>query len=256
MPSPTPSPTVSPSPTPSPTVSPTPIPVDHGPPYLVAIEAGHGGPYYWGASARDSGGDLWIEKDLNLQVAERVQQQLAAAGYNTLMVRTSDSTLTAWDPGDYRGSLVRESQARVDRANAARADVYLAIHFNGWVDASQEGTEVYCNADRSFGGDSCGLASFVQEALVRHMRDAGYDVEDRGVKSDSQVGGDPNNPHSFVLGTNPGFAPTLMPGIIAEPLFLSNPDDLAFLRRDDAVDVIAAGYVDGLSAYFRWLNGG
>jgi N-acetylmuramoyl-L-alanine amidase len=185
-----------------------------------------------------------------------VQQLLSGAGYNTLMIRTDDSTLTQWDPADYRGSLIREAQARVDVANAAQADVYLAVHFNGWVDDSQKGTEAYCNPDRSFGTENCSLAAFVQAALVQHIRDAGYDVNDRGVKNDAEVGGNPNNPHSFVLGTNDNFSPTLMPGVIVEPLFLSNPDDLGFLHRDDAIDIIASGYVDGLNAYFAWLNGG
>jgi N-acetylmuramoyl-L-alanine amidase len=255
-PSPTPTPTPSPTPSPSPTVSPSPIPIHHGPPYLIAIEAGHGGPYYWGASARDADNRLWIEKDLNLEVAQRVQQLLSGAGYNTLMIRTDDSTLTQWDPADYRGSLIREAQARVDVANAAQADVYLAVHFNGWVDDSQKGTEAYCNPDRSFGTENCSLATFVQAALVQHIRDAGYDVNDRGVKNDADVGGNPNSPHSFALGTNDNFSPTLMPGVIVEPLFLSNPDDLGFLHRDDAIDIIASGYVDGLNAYFAWLNGG
>jgi N-acetylmuramoyl-L-alanine amidase len=237
-------------------VSPTPVPVHHDPPYMIAIDPGHGGPYYWGASGRDADNHLWIEKDVNLAVATRVQELLSQAGYNTLLIRTEDSTLTDWDANDYRSSMIRETQARVNLANAANADVYLAVHFNGWVDSSQQGTETYCNPDRSFGNENCQLASFVEQALVQHIRDVGYETKDRGVKNDGEVNGDPNNPHSFALGTNYGFSPTLMPGTIAEVLFLSNPDDLAFLQRPDAVDVIAGGFVDGLNAYFQWLNGG
>ena len=230
--------------------------MNHGPPYTIAIEAGHGGPDYWGASARDADFRLWIEKDLNLAVARRVQELLVQAGYNVLMTRSDDTTLTQWDAADYRGSMIREAQARVDAANAANADVLLSIHFNGWVDASQRGTEVYCNPDRSFGAENCQLAWFVEQALVQRIRDAGYQTSDRGIKNDGQVNGDPRNPHSFALGTNDSFSPSLMPGIIAEVLFLSNPDDLAFLHRSDAIDTIASGLFDGLSAYFQWLNGG
>lgn len=223
---------------------------------MIAIDAGHGGPDYWGASARDADNNLWIEKDVALAVAKRVQELLVEAGYNTLLVRINDSTLTDWDAANYRWSMIREMQARVDWANLAAADVLLAIHFNGWVDASQRGAEVYCNPDRSFGNENCQLARFVQQALVQRIRGAGYDVFDRGIKNDGEVNGDPRNPHSFALGTNADFSPSLMPGVIAEVLFLSNPDDLAFLHRDDAVDVIASGFVDGLNAYFAWLNGG
>jgi N-acetylmuramoyl-L-alanine amidase len=192
---------------------------------------------------------------VTLAAATRVQQMLSDAGYTSLLIRSDDSTLTAWNASDYRSSMIAEIQARVDRANAVSADVLLSIHFNGWVDASQRGTEAYCNPDRSFGNESCQLAWFVQQALVHRIRGAGYDVGDRGIRNDGEVNGDPQNPHSFALGTNANFSPSLMPGVIAEVLFLSNPDDLAFLRRDDAIDVIASGFVDGLNAYFAWLNG-
>jgi N-acetylmuramoyl-L-alanine amidase len=220
----------------------------------VAIEAGHGGQHYWGASARDAAGHLWIEKDLALDVSLRLQVLLAEMGYSTIMVRPGDYTLTEFDPWDYRPSLIAEAQARVDVANDVRADALVSVHFNGWLDASQTGTETYCNPDRSFGHESCALAWYVQDALVRRIREAGYDVNDRGVRNDADVSGDPQNPHSFLLGTNANFRPSLMPGVISEVLFLSSPPDLEFLRRPDALDIIARALAEGIDAYFRWLN--
>lgn len=247
---------VMPDGTPSPTVSPTPVPVYHPLPYTIAIEAGHGGPYYWGASARDNAGNLWIEKDLALDLAQRLQTLLAEAGYSTIMVRPGDYTLSEFNPWDYRASLIREAQARVDVANDVRADALVSIHFNSWLDGSQAGTETYCNPDRSFGAESCSLAWYVQDALVRRIREAGYDVLDRGTKNDGEVNGDPENPHSFLLGTNADFRPSLMPGVIAEVIFLSNEEDLEFLRDSDSLDIIAKAFAEGIDAYFRWLNGG
>jgi N-acetylmuramoyl-L-alanine amidase len=240
--------------TPSPTPSASPIPIYHPPPYTVAIEAGHGGPGYWGASARDADGNVWIEKDLALSVALRVHDLLSETGYNTVLIRSDDSTLTWWDAANYRSSMIAETQERVRVANESGADALLSIHFNGWGDSSQHGTEGYCNPDRSFGTESCRLTWFVQQALVAGIRGAGYDIADRGIKNDGLVNGDPQNQHSFALGTNANFSPSLMPGTIAEVLFLSNPDDLAFMRRADAVDVIAQAFVEGLNQYFSWLN--
>lgn len=240
--------------TPSPTPSASPVPINHPPPYTIAIEAGHGGLYYWGASSRDTDGNLWIEKDLALAVALRVDELLTEAGYNSVLIRSQDVTLTYWDAASYRPSLIRETQERVRVANESSADVLLSIHFNGWGDASQHGTEGYCNPDRSFGTESCQLTSLVQQALVAAIRGSGYDITDRGIKNDGLVNGDPQNQHSFILGTNSNFSPSLMPGTIAEVLFLSNPDDLAFMRRADAIDVIARAFVEGLNQYFAWLN--
>jgi N-acetylmuramoyl-L-alanine amidase len=249
-------PTPVPTPTPSPTVSPPPIPIDHAPPYTIAIDPGHGGPGYTGATAFDSDGNLWLEKDLNLDVAERVQALLTAAGYNVLMLRTSDSTITEFDPNDYAGSVMRESQARVDAANAAQADALIAIHFNGWTNSSEAGAEAYCDPDRSFAGESCQLGWLIEQWLVYDIRADGYNVNDRGLKNDSEVNGNPDNPHSWMLGTNDNFRPSLMPGTIVEALFLTNPDDLAYIRKPEALDVIAKAYVGGVESYFRWLNGG
>jgi len=247
-------PTPPPTPTPSPTVSPTPIPLLHAPPYRIAIEAGHGGPYYSGASAYDDQGYQWIEKDLTLDLSMRVRDLLVAGGYDVTMLRTTDATLTYFDPYDYSGSVIREAEARVYLANAAQADAYVALHFNGWIEPSQRGTEAYCNPDRSFGNESCQLAWMIQQTVVQRIREAGYDVTDRGIKNDADVQGPANVEHSWVLGENPNFSPSMMPGAIIESLFLSNPDDLAFLHKPEALDVIAAAIKEGIDFYFAWLN--
>jgi N-acetylmuramoyl-L-alanine amidase len=249
---------ISPTPSPVPTVSPTPIPIIHGGPYIIAIEAGHGGSSYWGASSRDSDGNHWIEKDVVLDIALRLYDRLLAddqGRYIPMLIRDGDYTLTDFYGGDYRPSMIAEAQARVDMANAAPADVYLAIHLNGSNDGGQSGTETYYNPDRSFGYENYGLAFFVQDALVRHIRNAGYDVHDRGLKNDGEVNGDPANQHSYALGTNVSFNPSLMPGVISESLFLSNPADLAFIRTPNGLDVTADAYKEALDRYFEWLEG-
>ena len=221
---------------------------------MVAIEAGHGGPSYPGTSSRDKDGNLWVEKDVVLDIAERLYKLLDAdERYMPVMIRSGDTTLTAFDWANYRPSLIAEAQARVDLANSVQADVYLAIHLNGWYDSGYSGTETYYNPDRSFGYQSYGLAWYVQDALVRKMQQAGYAVNDLGLRNDSDVGGDPNNQHSFALGTNANFSPSLMPGVISESLFLTSAADLEFIRTKDGMDVLADAYKIALDSYFAWL---
>lgn len=124
-----------------PTLSPTPIPIYHPAPYTVAIEPAHGGPYYFGATARDEDGNRWAEKDIALDISLLVRDKLVERGYNVVVLREDDSTLTEFDPRNYRPSLIAEAQARVDRANDARADALVAIHLNGWLDGGRQGTE-------------------------------------------------------------------------------------------------------------------
>ena len=230
--------------------------IRHAPPYTVAIDAGHGGPYYFGAAHSFADGSLLIEKDLNLDIALRLEALLKAAGYSTVLTRDGDGTLTAFDPSQYRASQRAELQARVDLVNAAAADILVSVHFNGSDDSSQAGTEVYYNPDRSFGPASYALASSVHDALLTAIRGLGYEPRDRGVRNDAEVGGDPTQPHSFLLGTDEGFRASLMPGIIGEALFVSNEAEAALLMRDEARQAIAAAYKAGIDAYFHWLNGG
>ncbi len=225
------------------------------PPFTVAIDAGHGGPYYFGATHLDGQGNIdLIEKEIDLDVALRLDALLRDAGYQTLLTRDGDYTLTPFDPADFRASQRNELQARVDKANQAQADIIVSVHFNGADDRSQSGTEVYYNPERSFGESNRALAVFVHDALISAIRSLGYDDRDRGVKNDSEVGGDPSNPHSYLLGTDKDFRPSLMPGIIAEPLFLSNDQEADLLRRDDVRQTIAAAYKTGIDAYFGWVG--
>jgi N-acetylmuramoyl-L-alanine amidase len=262
-----PSPTVTPAPTPSPspvtfmsviaippTASPTPVPIYHGGPYMVAIEAGHGGPNWFGASGYEANGNRLIEKDLALDTALRLDELLREAGFETVLVRDGDLTLTRFDGADYRPNMIAETQARVDLVNAARADVLVSIHFNGSAYSSLRGTETYYNPDRPFGAESYALAWFVQAEVLSKLAGLEHDVNDRGVRNDAEVGGDPNNAHSYLLGTNDDFSPSLMPGVISEPLFLSNADDAARIAEEETRQRLAEAYRDGIMAYFAWLQ--
>ena len=227
---------------------PAPIEILHPPPYTVVIDPGHGGPRYSGAAAPGI-----IEKDANLDVALRLAPLLTAAGYRVVLTRRGDYTLTQFD-ADTAIERRDEIQARVDLANQERADILISVHFNGSSVSSLRGLEVYYNPDRSFGYFNYVLANSARHSIVTSIRGAGYDVVDRGIKNDALVGGDPNNPHSWILGTNSGFRPSMMPGVIVEALFMSNYLDVEQIKRPEMRQVIAEGYRSGIDAYFAWLQ--
>src|SRR6059036_759939 len=129
---PTRAPTAPPAP-PLPPVTPPvpPINLYHPPPYKIAIDAGHGGPNYIGAAHTDATGHVDLrEKDVTLDVALRLNDILLAAGYETVLTRGGDYTLTDF-PADTADNRHNEIQARVDVVNAAQADILVSIHFNG-----------------------------------------------------------------------------------------------------------------------------
>jgi len=219
----------------------------HPPPYTVVIDPGHGGPNYIGSANQGL-----LEKDVNLDVALRLGPMLSAAGYNVILTRNGDYTLTEFY-ADTATERRDEIQARVDLANQLQADILVSVHFNGGP-KYLNGLEVYYNPDRSFGFYNYTLADATRQALLGGIRDAGYDVPDRGIKNDALVGGDPRNPHSWLLGTNDGFRPSMMPGIIAEAMFLSSDFEAQQLWRPEMRQAIADGYKRGIDGYFAWLQ--
>jgi N-acetylmuramoyl-L-alanine amidase len=235
---------------PPPAIPPAALPSSfiHPPPYTVFIDAGHGGP-----EVGTSGGG-WAEKNMNLDITLRLRSILQPLGYRVVINREGDYTLSAMtnagDPLQRRD----EIQARVDVANSVGADILISLHHNGSGSPSIRGTEVYYNPDRPFGNFNLVLAQFVHSGLVTTIRQNGYDTIDRGIKNDGLVGGDPRNPHSWVLGTNVGFPrPSLMPGVIGEALFMTNAFDMNQLANPNMRQAEAQGYANGIHAYFGWI---
>jgi len=77
--------------------------------YFAVVDASHGGSER-GAALNDQ----LAEKDVTLQFARRLRQELEARGISTLILRDGDATLTL--------------DQRANTANAAHAAVYIALH--------------------------------------------------------------------------------------------------------------------------------
>ncbi len=219
---------------------------------LVVIDPGHGGPEVGAASGK------LAEKNVNLAIALKLQGLLDGAGYQTLLTRTADTRVYAMPEADAANSYnpVRaDLQARVDLANAARADLFVALHNNGSGNAAEAGTEVWYDASRPFADANFRLAMGILEGITGELRAAGYADPNRGLKNGATFREFNGRVFSlFVLG-NPRTEPrptraTMMPGALGESLFLSNPTEAALLAQDAVQDAIAQGYFRGISRYF------
>lgn len=217
-------------------------------PRTIAIDPGHGGPEVGAAN----GGV--VEKHVNLQIALKLTELLRASGHNVILTRDADRAVSPkYTSTRVSGGLQADLQARIDIANAARADLFICIHNNGGP-ADQSGTEVWYNRARPFAAQNQRLAELTQRSLVEHIRALGYPVRDRGIKADDRfrvINGQSYN--LFVLGPNrpnQPHTPTQMPGILGESLFISNPGDVAMLRQGRTVDAIADAYRDAIVQYF------
>ena len=205
-----------------------------------------------------------VDKDVNLKIALRLRSLLQEEGYEVVMTREADRRVLALSetnlPAGYM--LTRaDLQARVDLANASKADVFISIHNNGSQDPNLSGTEVWYSKERPFSKKNMALARAVNDSLIAQIRMAGHRVEDRGIKDDSTFRVFRGRVYNiFVLGpekaeTNHPRA-TQMPGVLGESLFVSNHEEAELLKREAMLDAIAGGYRNGIVNYFVLLDSG
>lgn len=215
----------------------------------IVIDPGHGG-----EDPGTSGQAGTREKDITLDIARRLQRRLNHyAGYDILLTRERDEALPL--------------EARIDFANARKADLFVSIHVNNIPDKPYSIIETYYfgpNSDRQVlslaekensgaqttVGDframlqrisntlkyqeSKVLASAIQRSLFASMRRGNDNVYDYGVKM---------APFIVLLGVD-------MPSVLTEVTCLSSPDEEIKLRseayREDIARCIEAGIVQYL----------
>lgn len=110
-------------------------------------------------------------------------------------------------------------------ANVAKADYFISIHCNGSTDSDSSGTETYIYSD---GSEAKGLAHAIQTAAVGTLG-----TTDRGVKIGS---------HLYVL------RKTVMPALLIELAFISNPVEERMLATADTQRRVALAMADAMIA--------
>jgi len=180
---------------------------------LIVIDPGHGGSDQGAARHGTS------EASLTLDMAQRLRSILVARGWQVQMTRNTDVDVYA--PND---SARQELQARVDVANNAGARMFVSIHVNSFINSGPYGTTCYISKD----GDVA-LARALESQLASD-----------GTKDDGIV-----KSHLYVT------LHTLMPAVLVETAFLSNPNDYALLTSPAWRQKVAQSIADGIDRYDR-----
>jgi len=152
----------------------------------VVIDAGHGG--------HDRGGiprQRISEKEMTLDVAQRLKSVLAANGYRVIMTRDSDVFVPLG--------------TRVAIANSYRNAIFVSVHFNSAGRSGADGIETYF-----YGRDSLPLAS-----AIHHFVAGGAPSPNRGVRRRGY----------FVLRR------ARVPAVLVECGFLTNPSEGAYILK-------------------------
>lgn len=195
---------------------------------LVILDPGHGGQ----DSGAVAGGVL--EKDLTLDIAQRVDRLLDAQGMMTLLTRHGDSYVSLGD----RAKLIN----RVDNA------VVVSIHLNDGPRADASGVETYFAGQQATGipviaswlpflqkvanprpnPESQSLAQFIQQQVVARTQ-----AVNRGTKAQQ----------FYVL------ANVRHPAVLVEGGFLTGKNDIGKLADPNYRELLAMGIADGILKY-------
>jgi len=177
----------------------------------VVIDPGHGG-----VDSGAIGITGLLEKEVTLDVAEKLQKMLEEAGASVIMTREGDRSTS--------------NRTRVEVANDSGADVFVSIHANAYSNPESNGTETFYCSNNSNRDASRYLAQQLQRELISELQ-----CRDRGVKTRS----------FYVL------KETEMPSALVELAFLTNKEEEELLRTAEARVGSAEALFKGLEAYFR-----
>jgi N-acetylmuramoyl-L-alanine amidase len=182
-------------------------------PYVVAIDAGHGGSPDNAHPDRlfDPGsmaGNGLVEKDLTLDVAKRLKARLEAEKVRVVMTRSTDQYVGIED--------------RMATATRAGANLFVSIHFNFFQDPTVGGSLVLYphESDKAF-------AQLMSDSLAAKL--GRYGIGNGGLMARTTL-----------------WAHATMPALTVEAAYLTNKNDAQQLTHDQVRDAIAAGVVSGI----------
>lgn len=188
---------------------------------VVVIDAGHGGDDPGKIGINDA-----LEKDLNLQIAEKVRTLLEAEGVTVVMTRETDEGL--YQDGDTNKKIqdMKNRCAVIDKADPV---LTVSIHQNSYTQESVSGPQVFYYGQSVEGKK---LATVMQDSLIETLKPE----SERVAKSNE----------SYYLLKN-----TESPIVIVECGFLSNTEEAELLTTDDYQESVAWAIHMGI---LRYLN--
>lgn len=174
---------------------------------VIIIDAGHGG-FDGGAVAQDG----TVEKELNLQIALKLQQHFHAAGFQTIMVRCEDCAYNTDGTSGIRATKVTDMKGRLALLNKYNNSVFLSIHLNKYSTQQPSGAQVFYAPNVP---QAMPLAESIQSAIAGMVQ--------------------PENHRQIKAGTKDTYLlyHAENPAVIVECGFLSNPTELELLKQDD-----------------------
>ena len=186
----------------------------------IVVDAGHGG--IDGGATSCSG---VLESQLNLEIALRVNDLLNFLGYDTLMIRTTDTSVYT-EGNTIAAQKVSDLKHRVKLVNETENALLVSIHQNTFPDGRYSGAQVFYANDQN----SQTLAKSLQSAFVNTLNPGSK----RQCKSSDGIYLMQNIQKS---------------GVLIECGFISNAEEEAKLRSAEYQQKIACVIASEISLY-------
>ncbi len=190
---------------------------------VIIIDAGHGG---------EDGGAVGVdgtnEKDINLSIALKLNDILTVMGYSTRMVRTED--ISVHNPN---ADTIRERKATDIHNRAAIMEeyekcLYISVHQNKYDDSSIWGAQTFYSPNDDA---SKSLAQFIQNSISAQIQ--------------------PNNKRLIKESGTSVYVlyNATKPAVMVECGFVSNPNELLQLKKEEYQYQMAFSIMSGIINY-------
>ena len=193
--------------------------------HTVIIDAGHGG--IDGGATSCSG---VLESEINLQIAWELNDLLAILGHDTVMIRTTDTSVYT-EGNTIAAQKVSDLKERVRIVNTTDNALLISIHQNTFSDSRYHGAQVFYPGTEG----SMELAKKIQSSFIQTIN------PDSNRKSKPAKG-------VYLM------EQISRTGVLIECGFLSNPEEEAKLRNDVYQKLICCVIASSISCHLNNIN--
>lgn len=188
---------------------------------VIVIDPGHGGIDPGKVSANGV-----KEKDINLEISQRLATILSQAGSAVILTRETDTQLSSASTKGLAAKHREDLSKRVKLANDNQADLYISIHCNSFPDSRERGGQVFYGPRQQ---ESKILAESIQHEIVRLLDNTRRKA--KGV--------------DYYITRN-----TNMPAVIVEAGFITNPKEEQLLLDPTYQSKMAWSIYAGIIKYY------
>lgn len=194
---------------------------------IILIDPGHGG--LDGGAVSKNG---TVEKDVNLQISQKLKEELEKNNFKVVMTRKDDNGLYS-NKGRIRDKKIEDLNNRCKMKVDSKCDMFISIHLNMFPQSKYYGAQVWYSKQEK----SREVAHIIQQNLIKDLNNNN------------------NRQEKFAKGAYKVLrAKDVIPSVIVECGFLSNPKEELDLKKDEYQYKIAKSLSKSIKEFFEKNN--